>query len=155
VTSTGPQTVALAVLDLARAGRFAEIRDRFTPSLRPMVTAAVLQAAWDAEMTELGPVVSVGDPSSEPADADVSLVKIPVRFERGELTLIVSVIAPGELAALQLVPADASQPPVPWQPPLYAKPVRFDEHDVTVGEGPLAVPGTLTLPNTAGPSLAS
>jgi hypothetical protein len=27
VTSTGPQAVALAVLDLARAGRFAEIRD--------------------------------------------------------------------------------------------------------------------------------
>jgi len=151
MTSTGPQTVALAVLDLAQAGRFADIRDRFTPSLRPMVTAAVLQAAWDAEVAQLGAVVSVGDPSSEPADADVSVVKIPVRFGRGELTLIVSVIASGELAGLQLVPADASQPPVPWEPPPYADPDRFDEQEVTIGEGPLAVPGTLTLPNTAGP----
>ena len=34
MTSTGPQTAALAVLDLARAGRFADIRDRFAASLR-------------------------------------------------------------------------------------------------------------------------
>ena len=151
MTATGPQTVALAVLDLAQAGRFADIRERFTPSLRPMVAAAVLQAAWDSEVAQLGPVVSVGDPASEPADADVSVVKIPVRFERGELTLIVSLTATGEVAGLQLVPADGSQPPVPWEPPPYADPDRFGEQEITLGEGPLAVPGTLTLPKTAGP----
>jgi uncharacterized protein len=151
MTSTGPRTVALAILDLARTGRFADIRERFTPSLRPMVAAAALQAAWDAGVAQLGPVVSVGDPSSEPADAHIVAVRVPVRFERGELTLLVSVIANGELAGLQLVPADASQPPAPWRLAPYADPDRFDEHEVIVGEGPLGVPGTLTLPKTAGP----
>jgi hypothetical protein len=46
MTSTGAKTAALAVLDLARAGRFADIRDRFAASLRPMIAAAALQAAW-------------------------------------------------------------------------------------------------------------
>ena len=58
MTLTGPRSVVLAVLDLARAGRFAEIRERFTPGLRPMVTAEALKAAWDAEAARLGPVAS-------------------------------------------------------------------------------------------------
>jgi uncharacterized protein len=151
VTSTGPQAVALAVLDLARAGRFAEIRDRFTKGLRPMVTAAALQAAWDAEVAELGLVASIGAPASGPADARAVVVSVPVRFERGELTLAVSVIATGELTGLQLAPADTARPAAGWQPPPYADPARFGEQEVTVGEGPLAVPGTLTLPKAAGP----
>jgi hypothetical protein len=151
VTSAGPHAVALAVLDLARAGQSADIRDRFTAGLRPIVTAGALQAAWDAEVAELGPVVSVGAPSSEPEDAPAAVVKVPVRFERGELTLLVSVIATGELTALQLAPADAARPGAPWQPPPYADPARFDEQEVTVGDGRLAVPGTLTLPAAAAP----
>jgi hypothetical protein len=53
MTSTGPQTVALAVLDLAQAGRFADIRDRFTPSLRPMVTADPCPVARRPRRTDL------------------------------------------------------------------------------------------------------
>ena len=37
-----------------------------------------------------------------------------------------------------------------WEPPSYAAQKRFTERDVTVGEGPLAVPGTLTLPRRRG-----
>jgi uncharacterized protein len=151
MTSTDPETTALAVIDLARAGRFAEIRDRFTAGLRPLVAAATLQAAWNAEVTELGPVTSIGTPSSGQAAAGVVVVNIPVRFERGELALIVPVTATGELAGLQLTPADAVRPAAPWQPPPYADPGRFDEQEITLGEGPLAVPGTLALPKAAGP----
>jgi uncharacterized protein len=151
MTTTGPQAAALAVLDLVRSGRFADIGDRLTPALRPLITAAVLQAAWEAQVAQLGPVVSVGDPASERADAHIVMVRIPVHFERGELTLEVSVIDTGELAGLQLLPAVLAQPPVPWQPAPYANPDLFDEQEVTVGAGPRAVPGTLTLPKTAGP----
>jgi hypothetical protein len=131
--------VVLAILDLARAGRFAEIRDRFTPSLQPMVTAEAITAAWDAAIAQLGPVVSVGDPASGLTAARV-VVRVPVRFQPGELALLVSVIASGELAGLQLGPAGASEPPVPWEPPPYTDPNRFGEQEVTLGEGPLAVP---------------
>jgi hypothetical protein len=119
-----------------------------------MITAEALKAAWDTAVEQLGPVVSVGDPTSEPTDAHVVVVRVPVRFERGELTLLVSVIASGELAGLQLAPAHAAQPPAPWEPPLYADPDRFDEQEVTLGDDPLTVPGTLTLPKAEGPLAA-
>ncbi len=32
----------------------------------------------------------------------------------------------------------------------YADPDSFEEHDVTLGSGPLAVPGTLSLPHKSG-----
>lgn len=149
-STTGAQTVALTILDLAQAERFADIRDRFAPSLRPIVSADVLKAAWDAGVAQLGPVRSVGTPSATPNE-QVAVVTVPVYFERGTLTLQVSLTATGELTGLQLLPADGTEAPVPWEPPPYADPDRFNEQDVTLGDGPLAVPGTLTLPKIAEP----
>ncbi len=151
MTSTEPQTVALAILELAMEGRFADVRDRFASSLRPMVSADALRAGWEAELAQLGPVQSVGAPFSEPADGPVTVVNIPVACERGTLTLQVSLIATGELAGLQLVHTDPSALRLPWEPPPYAHPDRFDEQPVILGDGPLAVPGTLTLPTTPRP----
>ena len=47
-------------------GQFDEIRELFTPGLRPMVTADGLQAAWEAELAERGQLTAVGDPASDP-----------------------------------------------------------------------------------------
>ena len=148
---TGPEGRALTVLDLARAGWFAEIRDLFIEGLRPMVTAAALQAAWEAALAEHGPVTSAGAPASELVAGDMIAVKVPVTFERGELALAVYLTGAGQLTGLQLVPPGDTEPAAPWQPPGYADPDSFDEHDVTLGSGPLAVPGTLSLPRGPGP----
>jgi uncharacterized protein len=150
-SATEPAGRALTVLDLARAGRFAEIRDLFAQGLRPMVTAAALQAAWETALAERGPVSSVGPPASEPVAGDMIAVKVPIAFERGELTLAVYLTGAGQLTGLQLEPPSGSEPVAPWEPPGYADPDSFDEHDVTLGSGPFAVPGTLTLPRAPGP----
>ena len=136
---------------MAQAGRFAEIRDMFAPNLRAMVAAGALQAAWAAEVGRRGQVTSVGTPVTEPAGPGGTTVKIPVTFERGELTVAVSVSDEGWLAGLQLLPASAAEPARPWEPPPYADPATFAEQDVTLGSGPLAVPGTLSLPRQPGP----
>jgi uncharacterized protein len=78
-------------------------------------------------------------------------VKIPVSFERGEVTVVISLADGGWLTGIQLAPATAAEPAAPWRPPDYADPAAFDEQDVTVGSGPLAVPGTLGLPRQGGP----
>jgi uncharacterized protein len=145
-----PERRALAVLDLVRAGEFSEIRDLFTEALRPLVTGAALQAAWAAALAEHGPLAVAGVPVSEPAAGGMVAVKIPLTFERGALALAVFLASDGQLAGLQLLPPDDSAP-TPWQPPDYADPSRFDEHAVTLGTGPLAVPGTLSLPHGPGP----
>jgi hypothetical protein len=154
MTQTAPVPTSLAVLEMAQAGRFAEIRDLYAPQLRAMVPAEALQAVWAAEISTRGPVSSVGEPVSEPAGPGGTVVKIPVTFERGNLTVIVSVGDEGWLTGIQLAPAGAAQPTGPWQPPPYVDPAAFDEHDMTLGTGPLAVPGTLSLPRQPGPRTA-
>ena len=151
MTPTAPATTGMTVLDLAQAGRFEEIHDLFAPPLRAMVPAEALQAAWASEIAQRGPVTAVGEPVSEPAGPGGVLVKIPVSFERGEVTVIISLADGGWLTGIQLAPASAAEPAAPWQPPDYADPAAFDEQDVTVGSGPLAVPGTLSLPRQGGP----
>ncbi|SDK60099.1 alpha/beta hydrolase [Nonomuraea jiangxiensis] len=153
MTPTDPATVGLTVLDLARAGRFAEIRDMFAPNLRTMLAPESLQAAWTAGLAAHGPVTTVGAPVSERAGAgpDGTLVRIPVAFAQGEAAVLVTVTNTGRLAGIQLAPAEAAQPAPPWQPPGYADPRAFTEQDVTVSAGGLAVPGTLTVPATPGP----
>jgi dienelactone hydrolase len=148
---TGAESAGVAILDMARQGRFDEIHDLFPPKLRSMASAASVRAAWTAEIDRHGPVIAVGTPLSEPAGPGAVAVKIPVTCERGALTVIVAVHDTGALVGLQFAPAEAAQPIQPWQPPQYADPGAFDEQEVMVGSGPLAVPGTLSLPHAAGP----
>ena len=149
--TTAPTATGLTVLDMAQAGRFAEIRELFAPPLRAMVPPEALQAAWAAEIGRRGPVTSIGAPVSDQAAPGVTVVRIPVTFERGELTVVVSVTGDGWLAGIQLAPASAAEPAGPWEPPPNADPGKFEEQDVTLGSGPLAVPGTLSLPRQGGP----
>jgi dienelactone hydrolase len=146
-----PEATSLAVLDMAQSGHFGEICDLFAPQLRPLVSAEVLRAAWVAEIDRRGPVTSVGVPLSDPAGPGVVVVKVPVKCQRGDFTAVVSVHEPSLLTGIQLAPASAAEPTAAWEPPPYAAPERFDEEDTTVGSGPLAVPGTLSVPHQPRP----
>ncbi len=146
-----PEATAMTVLTLARAGRFGEIRELFAPGLRALVSVDAVRAGWTAEIGRCGPVTSVGAPVSEPAANGMVEIRIPVTCEHDGLTVIVSAAEDGALLGLRLGPADAARPIEPWAPPDYADPAAFTEHDVTVGDGPLAVPGTVTVPRSAGP----
>jgi uncharacterized protein len=137
---------SLLVIDHARSGRFEEIRDMFAPPLRTMVSADALRAAWKAELDRRGPVSSVGAPVSEPAQTGATVVKVPVACERAGFTLLASIAESGELVGLQLAPPSAAAPATPWAPPEYARPASFQEQDITLGSGELAVPGTLSMP---------
>ena len=142
---------AIAVIEMAERGQFEEIYGKFAPQLRPLLTPGALRAAWEAEVAKNGPVSSLGPPATEAAGPGAVVVKIPVTFERRTGTVAVGLAAEeGWVTGIQLLPASAAAPTVPWVPPPYADPDRFTEHDVTVGDGPLAVPGTLSVPHHAG-----
>ena len=146
-----PVQINATVLDAVRAGRFAEVSDLFTPSLRSMVSAAAIEASWLAATGRLGAITAVGTPVLEPPGPTGVVVKTLLTFESGQLTAIVAIGVDGGLAGIQLASADAAAPNEPWQPPAYTNPDTFDEQDVTIGSGPLAVPGTLSIPRGSGP----
>ncbi len=148
---SAPVEVVLSALELARAHRFAEICELFAPPLRPLVTAEALEAGWNAELSRLGPITSVGAPLTEPTGTGVVVVKVAVTCEHGGFAVVAPVTDQGHLAGLQLAPPGAAEPIAPWEPPSYATPGSFDEHDVTLGSDALAVGGTLSVPHGPGP----
>ncbi|GIE77419.1 hypothetical protein Aph02nite_33690 [Actinoplanes philippinensis] len=140
------EDVALAVIDLARAGRFADIEALFTPPLRAAVSADTLRTAWAAETARIGADWTVGTPVTEPAGPGRERVSVPVTGDRDGHTVIVTVDGNGRLHGLRIAPPVAAA----WRPPRYARPSRFTEHEVTVGSGPHAVAGTVSLPRRRG-----
>ena len=69
-------------------------------------------------------------------------------FERGELTIAIGLAGEQNwIIGIQFLPAGAAT--APWEPPPYADPAAFTETEVTLGDPPLAVPGTLSVPRPA------
>ena len=144
---SGPAAIAAAVTEMIRDGRFAEAEELFAAPLRAVVSADALRAGWLALTGSKGPVRAVGEPAAEPFGAGLVRVRVPVTCEHGGLTVLMSVDGAGLLQGLLIEPAAAGS----WTPPSYAVPDRFAEREVRVGSGPLAVPGTLSVPYGDGP----
>lgn len=143
---TDAAATAIRVVELARNERFAEIEALFAPPLRAVVSAETLRIGWEAEIGKNGPVSAIGESISETVKTGLVRVSVPIACERGAFTVIMSVDDAGMLQGLRISSASATS----WAPPSYTNPKMFDEQDVTLGSGPLAVPGTLTLPRGRG-----
>lgn len=124
-----------------------EIERFFAPPLRAVVSAETLRIGWEAELGKCGLVSAIGEPVSKPVKEGLIRVSVPITCERGTLTVVMSVDGAGALQGLRI----SSEGPSTWAPPPYAKPKRFDEREVTIGSGPLTVPGALSLPHGRGP----
>ena len=142
-----PAGIAVAVTEMIRDGRFAEAEELFAVPLRAVVSADALRAGWLALTGSRGPVRTVGEPAAEPSGAGLVRVRVPVTCEHGGLTVLMSVDGAGLLQGLVIEPVAAGS----WTAPSYAAPDRFAEHEVRAGSGPLAVPGTLSVPYGDGP----
>jgi len=121
-----------------------------------MAPPEALRAAWESEIAKNGPVAAVGTPVAEPAGLGAVTVRMLLTFADGHAAAMVVGLA-GEqpwVTGVQVLPAEAADPVAAWDPPPYADPAAFTEHDVTLGEGALAVPGTLSLPHTGQPAPA-
>ncbi|WP_093707137.1 S9 family peptidase [Streptomyces sp. 2131.1] len=129
---------------LLRAEQFEESVELFAPPLRAAVSGEQLRLAWAAEVAGRGGCAAVEEPVAEAGSARA---RIPVVCAEGGFTVVTSAGADGLLQGLRF---DA-QGGAAWEPPGYVDEDRFTECDVVVGTGPLAVPGTLTLPRGEGP----
>ncbi|MFF8788045.1 alpha/beta fold hydrolase [Streptomyces sp. NPDC015125] len=145
----GPSAIqsATRVVDLACSGQFTEIEELFAPRLRAVVSAETLRTAWATQTSAQGSISEIGQPTTEQRQPGLVHVSVPVICEGGGLTVVMSVDDTGMLHGLQLAPPSTTS----WTPPPYAARSEFTEQEVTVGSGPSAVAGTLTLPRRRGP----
>ena len=104
------------------------------------------------EMAKLGVMIKgygamekIGDPALMKSGPN-SIVTFPVKFANQNINFRVVINSAGQVAGIFQLPGGIN-----WQRPDYSKPDSFKEREVTIGEGEWKVPGTLTIPNGAGP----
>lgn len=144
---SGVLEVARGFAALLREERFDRAAELFAPPLRAAVSTEALQLVWAAQAAGHGGVQAVQEPEIETGEADLIRVRIAITCAGGSFTVVTSVGGDGLLHGLRLDPSGGGV----WQPPHYARENRFTEREVLLGTGPLAVPGTLTLPDGRGP----
>ena len=145
--TTNPASVATHVVELATTGRFAEAEALFARRLRKAVSADTFRAGWTGELAALGAVTGIGDPTTEPGESGLTRARVPVLAEHGTLEVVMSIDDKGRLHGLRLGQATT----VTWQSPSYVDPSRFREQEITLAAEPIAVGGTLTIPDGPGP----
>ncbi|MFI9723922.1 alpha/beta hydrolase family protein [Streptomyces sp. NPDC052396] len=143
----GALEVARRFAALLRAEHFDQTVELFAPPLRAAVSSEALRLAWAAEAAAHGGIQAVQEPEIEAGEADPVRVRIAITCADGSFTAVTSVGDDGRLHGLRLDPHGGAV----WQPPHYTQQDRFTEREVLLGTGPLAVPGTLTLPQGPGP----
>jgi uncharacterized protein len=142
--ATDPAGTARKALDLLLGEKYADLEQMITPAYRTANTQASL-ARLGTEIKSWGAVEEIGKPSVQDM-GPVSVVVFPVKFATRNIDVQMSVNASGQVSAPLLRPGEA-----PWKPADYVKQGSFKERDVTIGDAPWKLQGTLTVPNGSGP----
>ena len=143
-TAPDPAATARKATDLLLSAKYADLVPMFTPDMQKALPESTLTKLGD-QIKTFGGVKTVGDPMSRKMGAN-TVVVIPVKFASQNINYQWAVNPAGLISAMVPLPG-----PVDWQRPDYSKPDSFKERDVTVGEGEWKLPGTLSVPNGAGP----
>lgn len=138
-----PTQVAMTALQLAMRGDFAGVLGMFAAAPQRRLTAAAIDAAWQTHVGRHGAVWSL-ESAGIHSDAGVTAVTVVLRTPSTPLQAVVSMDRKGRLLNLQVTPLSE-----PWRHPDYAVPDSFDEVEVVLGDRPLVVGGTLSLPRAA------
>jgi hypothetical protein len=115
--------------------------DRMAAALPP----AELATAWQGILERTGAYKGIVRAEASPAGA-VTIVVVIAACARKQLRINIALAADGRVAGLYLKPQVAAV-----GPPAYANRGAFTEHQVTVGEAPWRLPGTLAVPDGEGP----
>lgn len=139
--------VAQQVHDLMLAEDFDAVAALFNEQVAAAVNAQRLAEVWVTMERQVG---DYQETTGIRLDPETGATIFTLQFERLALELVVNVDADDKVAGLFLRPAAAVQAPE-FAPPSYADTERFEEQEVSIGEGDTALPGTLSVPNGDGP----
>ncbi len=142
-------SVAGKAIHFLLAGKYPEFVSLLSPLAKTKLTPDFLRSQVGAEIKGFGAGGSVGNPVSA-QDGGNTLISFPVKFEHGTVNFQFTVNGAGQIAGLYLRPAAAPLPAL-WKRPVYSTPGSFVEHEVSVGNEPWKLGGTLTVPAGKGP----
>ncbi len=130
---------------------FDKVEARFDAKMAAALPAGKLGAIWDGLLAQTGPFRGITGARDEEYQG-YRLVYVSCKFDKAALDAKLVFDHERHLAGLFFVPSRADQPAqAAWGAPDYARPASFHERAVVVGKKPWQLPGTLTLPNGAGP----
>lgn len=147
MTTIDASNIARTVIEMAMNDRFAYLEDLFAPRLREAVSAETVRDFWSAEISKRGSISTIKEPTIDQTKDGLVYVSVLISCENGGFKVFMSIDQKGLLNGLRFAPEAAS-----WMPPYYADSKKFEEREVVVGDGPLSVTGTLSLPRGRGPS---
>lgn len=137
--------LAMRFLDLLDAAEHEDALAMGTPQLRQALAGGKLQQAWEGVSATFGKRVSRGQPRGETIDGH-SVVSSRLQFGMLALDARVAFDANNAISGFWIVPASK-----PSTAPAKAADAAHRERELSVGEQPLALPATLTLPMGDGP----
>jgi dienelactone hydrolase len=139
-----PAAIGRQALDALLAGNYAGYAALLAPQLKANTNEQMF-AKFGEQIKAWGAVQKIGEAAVQNLGPS-NLVTIPVSFASEEINFVFGVNASGQVSGM--VPRPVS---VAWQPPPYVKAGSFKERSVTIGEGEWKLPGTMTVPDGAGP----
>jgi uncharacterized protein len=136
-------------------GDFAAVEQRLADRIKPFIPAGAIQATWQGLEQQFGAFQEQGKTSAVQTQQGLVQVVTCV-FERASLDVNVILNDAGEIIGLTVTPVGTveQQAHATYEPPSYAHPERFQEHEVQIGHGTWVLPGTLSLPQGNGPFAA-
>ncbi|MGD0309161.1 MAG: alpha/beta fold hydrolase [Acidobacteriota bacterium] len=141
------EALARAIVSDLATRRFDAVAARFTPQMSAALPGSKLADLWDALIAKTGAFHSIRSASTSELGG-FHVVVVVCSFGSSELGVRVVLDDQGRFAGLNFVSAASSKP---WTQPDYAHPDSFTEQPVTVGQDPVKLNGTLTLPKGKGP----
>jgi uncharacterized protein len=143
-TASDPAAIARKALDAMLGGRYAEFTALGTPDIQKDLNETNL-AKLGAQLKTFGAVEKIDNPQVTKIGPNTAFV-FPVKFAQQSINVRMMINSSGQVSQFILLPGE-----VAWKRPDYSKPDSFTERQVTVGEGEWKLPGTITMPNGAGP----
>ena len=139
-----PAALARKTLDSLLGQNYADFAALASPQLKTNMNEQAF-GKLGTQIKSWGAVAKIGEPVVEQM-GPTTVVTIPVSFAEKNIKARMAVNTAGQVSVLYLIPGEA-----PWVRPAYSKPDAFAERAVTFGEGEWKLPGTLAVPNGAGP----
>jgi dienelactone hydrolase len=126
---------------------FAGARRLFDGDLLQAFPEARLKETWLQLVSQVGAFQEIR--SSRVVERQENrIVTVTCLFEKAPMDIYVIFNASGQIAGLNVQLAPSASP---YNPPAYVHAAAFHEVEVTVGSGEWALPGTLSMPEGAGP----